>query len=66
MLDFVHFMFILGRKCPYILVTDIYAHPQGKKQYNVAVCSLRKSLQKCGGFIFNFKLLFFKERFCLR
>lgn len=40
----MHFMFILGRKCPYILGIDFYAHPQGKKQYNVAVCSLWKSL----------------------
>lgn len=43
MLDFMHFMFILGWKCPYILVIDIYAHPQGKKQYNVAVCRLWRS-----------------------
>lgn len=32
MLDFMHFMFILGRECPYILVIGIYAHAQGKKQ----------------------------------
>lgn len=44
MLDFMHFMFILGRKCPYILVIGIYTHPQGKKQCNAAVCSLCRSL----------------------
>lgn len=31
----MYFMFTLGQKCPYILVTDIYAHPQSKKQYHV-------------------------------